>query len=183
MEDLIDRLQLYYPTFHHWVALGVGLLLLELLLPGAYILWFGFAALSVGLLTYVHELTPTSQLLAFAVLGPLFALLGRALFRIPLRVSNKNTDLLNQKKESLVGYEFILYAPIHQGVSYALVDGVRWKILGADHPAGTRVRVAAVEGNALVVHHVENGSSGFTPPHDQQATRLKEERLDLSDEE
>ncbi len=55
-------------TFWHWLALGGGLLLLELLTPGVVFLWLALAAgLTGALLWLAPMLSWQAQVLSFAV--------------------------------------------------------------------------------------------------------------------
>lgn len=51
----------------------------------------------------------------------------------------------------MVGREFVLAAPISGGQGSVRVDDSVWRVSGIDCPAGTRIRVAAVDGSTLVV--------------------------------
>ena len=75
-------------VFWHWLILGVGLVVLEALLPGVYLLWFGVAAIVTGLLTLPGLLTavlpePSWQLQVgvFAVLCFISVVVGRRVWK------------------------------------------------------------------------------------------------------
>lgn len=59
-----------------WFSLGVLLVLLELIVPGTYLVWFGLSALVLGTVVYFTPLSLVMQLVLFAVLSLIFALLG-----------------------------------------------------------------------------------------------------------
>ena len=52
-----------------WIALGVILIALEALAPGAVLLWFGVAAIATGLVDYVFQPSLDYQLLFFSVMA------------------------------------------------------------------------------------------------------------------
>ncbi|MDN3720837.1 NfeD family protein [Roseibium salinum] len=58
---------------------------------------------------------------------------------------------LNQRGSRYVGREFTLTTPLREGAGNLSVDDTIWRITGPDLPAGTKVRVEAVEGARLVV--------------------------------
>lgn len=60
----------------NWVVIGLVLSLLELIVPGIYLIWFGFAAFAVSILVWFSPLILTTQLIWFAVFSAIFALLG-----------------------------------------------------------------------------------------------------------
>ena len=55
--------------FWHWLILAVALIILEILMPGAYFLWMGIAAAAVGGAMFILPGMPfLIQILFFAVL-------------------------------------------------------------------------------------------------------------------
>lgn len=66
----------------YWLYLGIGLILLEVATPGLVSLFFGMAALSVGLLVWAFPgVNQGFQWILFAVLSVLYLLLLRRLFK------------------------------------------------------------------------------------------------------
>jgi len=60
-----------------WLIIGVVLAILELIVPGTYLIWFGFAAIVMGGITYfVPDLSVMWQLIWLAVLSLGFAIVG-----------------------------------------------------------------------------------------------------------
>lgn len=73
-----------------WLLAGVALVLLEMVIPGAFLLWLGLAAIGTGLICLVAPLGFAVQVVVFAVLAPLS--IGCALtLRRRARPSNVNT--------------------------------------------------------------------------------------------
>lgn len=136
--------------FWHWWLLGVLLLILEVLSPGVFFMWLGFAAGLTGLaLMVLPGMTWQWQLMLFGVAGVAFAWLGN-------RLANRSTaqsDVphLNRRGEQYIGRLFTLDAAIVNGQGKVRVDDTTWKVRGDDCPAGTRVRVAGVDGVELLV--------------------------------
>ncbi len=65
------------PLFLNWLTAGVALTLLELLMPGTYLIWFGFSALLMGIITYFSgSFDLVYQLTLFGVMAVVFALIG-----------------------------------------------------------------------------------------------------------
>jgi inner membrane protein len=54
-----------------------------------------------------------------------------------------------------VGRTFTLNEPMVNGVGKLRVDDSQWRIAGVDAPAGTQVRVVAVDGATLKVERVD----------------------------
>lgn len=60
-----------------WLIIGVVLAILELIVPGTYLIWFGFAAIVMGGITYfVPDLSVMWQLIWLAALSLGFAVIG-----------------------------------------------------------------------------------------------------------
>lgn len=138
----------------NWMILGAALLALEIVAPGAYLLWLGIAAVMTGTLSlqlwdaafWVWQ----AQVLVFLVLSLASVLVGRYFF--PTKGA-RGTDLplLNQRDRQLVGRTATLAEPIVEGRGRIRLDDTMWRIGGPDLPAGTRVRVVAAEGGELRV--------------------------------
>jgi len=59
--------------------------------------------------------------------------------------------LLNRRAEQLIGRVVVLDQAIANGVGRARIDDAFWVVAGPDLPAGSRVRVVAVDGMTLKV--------------------------------
>ncbi len=132
-----------------WPILGLVLMGLETLAPGGFMLWFGIAAMIVGLLSFFIVMSWQTQLLAFAALSvamvPLWRRFGRP------SASETDKPFLNRRTAGLIGREVILEKPIIDGVGTVKIDDTIWRIEGPDAPAGSRVRVEQANGARLRV--------------------------------
>ena len=133
-----------------WIILGVILIGVELLAPGAFFLWLGLAAIATGLLDAVLGLSWQAAALLFAILCVVAVILGRTVTRSRAQ-PEPPAEMLNQRGQSLVGRVFTLETPIKDGEGRIRVDDSSWRVTGADRFAGARVRVVRVEGSTLVV--------------------------------
>lgn len=139
-----------------WWILGLVLLVAEVLLPGVFLIWIGAAAIVVGALSLA--LWETSfwgwhiQLLLFAALSVVFALVGRRIYSG--RGQSSDEPLLNRRAESLVGRTATLHEPIAEGRGRIRLDDTWWSVIGPNLPAGTQVRVIAASGRDLTVEAV-----------------------------
>jgi membrane protein implicated in regulation of membrane protease activity len=133
-----------------WIILGVLLIGVELLAPGAFFLWLGLAAIATGLIDAVLDLSWQASALLFALLCVAAVLLGRFVTRSRAQPEPRG-ELLNQRGQSLVGRVFTLEAPIKDGEGRIRVDDSSWRVTGADRFAGAKVRVVRIEGSTLVV--------------------------------
>ena len=133
-----------------WIILGVILIGVELLAPGAFFLWLGLAAIATGLLDAVLGLSWQASALLFALLCVTAVILRRAVTRSKTQPEAR-TEELSQRGQSLVGRVFALEAPIKDGEGRIRLDDSSWRVTGADRFAGAKVRVVRIEGSTLVV--------------------------------
>jgi membrane protein implicated in regulation of membrane protease activity len=132
-----------------FVVGGVVLMALELLAPGAFMIWLGLAGVLTGLWLFVFPLGWEIALVIFAVLAVAFALVGRRL--AGGKTSDAGQDGLNERGRALVGRTFRLEEPIAERRGRVRVDDTVWRVEGPDAPAGAQVRVVGVEGTLLRV--------------------------------
>jgi membrane protein implicated in regulation of membrane protease activity len=133
-----------------WIILGVVLIGIELVAPGAFFLWLGLAAIVTGLIDAVFGLSWQASALLFALLSVAAVILGRAVSRSRTQ-EEPQAEMLNRRGQSLVGRVFTLEAPIKDGEGRIRVDDSSWRVTGADRFAGAKVRVVRIEGSTLVV--------------------------------
>lgn len=132
-----------------WWILGFVLIALEVVLPGTFFLWFGIAALLVGVLALMVVLPWHVALGLFIALALLNLFVGRRLMRRgEARVGDPH---LNQRGSRYIGREFVLAEPIVQNGGRLSIDDTIWRITGPDLPSGQKVRVKAIEGAQLIV--------------------------------
>lgn len=144
MLDLIASLG----TWNWWI-LGIVLLCVELVAPGTFMLWFGVAAIIVGILSLFLDWSWQAQLITFGVLALLSVILSRLLLR--KRPSEGEAPFLNRRADALVGRGFVLTEPIVNGRGRLSIDDTVWRIEGPDMPAGTHITVSGAHGSRLVV--------------------------------
>lgn len=134
----------------NWFILGVVLLAIEVLVPGAFMLWFGMAALAVGLISLVIDWPWQAQLVAFSVLSIGSILLWRHLGGRPTDEAPPQ-PFLNRRADGFVGRVITLEKPIVDGSGSVRIGDTFWLIRGSDLPAGARVRVVGADGGTLLV--------------------------------
>ncbi len=136
--------------YWHWLILAVVMIILEILIPGAYFLWMGISAIFIGGLMYIFpEMAFLVQILIFAILSVIAVMMYRSYRKKNPLVTDEPT--LNRRGEKYIGQSFTLKEPIVNGVGKIKVDDSTWKIKGFDIDAGETVRVVAVEGTTLIV--------------------------------
>jgi membrane protein implicated in regulation of membrane protease activity len=132
-----------------WLALGVMLAAAEIVAPGFFLIWLGFAAIVTGLIAWVVPLSIPLQLGIFAVLS-FVALYGarRWLKANPITTTD---PFLNQRASRLIGDVLTVTQAIEDGRGRAKVGDGEWPVRGPDVAEGTKVRVVSADGGVLVV--------------------------------
>lgn len=130
----------------NWMVLGIILLVLEIVLPGVFLVWIGIASLIVGAISiFAWESgfwTWQTQVLLFLVLSVASAFAGRRL--AGPRKDDSDQPLLNRRGDQLIGRTATLAEPIRNGHGRIQLGDTLWRVSGPDLPAGTQVRVTAV---------------------------------------
>lgn len=139
-----------------WVVLGLILLGLEIIAPGTVFLWFGISAIAVGIVALLFGFSWQVHVALFLVLSLVTLLIGRKLMQ---RLASETGDPgLNRRGSRYVGREFTLATPLSDGNGKLAIDDTIWRISGPDLPAGTKIRIDAIDGARLVVSAIEDGS-------------------------
>lgn len=141
--------------YWHWFALGLFLLILELILSSSgFLLWLGIASTINGIIILIFpQLFWGYQAFIFGILSLLSVILWFNLIRY-----SKNTEepILNQRNRQYIGRIFTLTEPIINNRGTIRVDDSSWRVMGEDMPAGTKVKVVGADGVILMVERIEN---------------------------
>ncbi|WP_297322707.1 NfeD family protein [uncultured Bartonella sp.] len=141
----------------NWVVLGFVLLLLELLLPGVFLVWLGIGALLTAAVSLLFANSPfiaswEVETVLFLIFSVVMVLIGRNFFR---RDRETDEPLLNRRTDQIIGRVVVLDEPIVDGVGRVRVDDTIWRAKGRDLPPGTRVRLVRFDGGAFAVEKVD----------------------------
>lgn len=136
-------------TYWHWLIFGVALIAMETLIPGAFFLWPGLAAILMGVLTLIIPgLSWTTTLTLWACLSLLT--LTAWIFYRRKHPSQSGSNTLNRRGQELVGQELTLASPVINGKGEIKAGDTIWRVVSAtDLPAGISVKVVAIEGTSL----------------------------------
>jgi len=146
LEDLV---------YWHWLVLGFLLLILEMLAPGAILMWFGAGALLVGGLLYVFpDMIWEWQVFIFSV----FSLASVFVWKKYSKSNpNDNTEsgTLSQRGKSLIGRKVPLVEAITNGVGRVQIDDTFWRVEGNDLEINTLVIITDADGASLKVKNAQ----------------------------
>ena len=146
--DLLTNLD-----YWQWWVGAVIFIVLEILIPGAFLLWLGISAAVVGaLLLLFPGMGWEAQFLVFAVLSVASIVAWRAYQK--KHPSESDQPALNRRGQQYVGRVFTLEEPIVNGLGKIKVDDTTWKIEGNDSGAGSKVEVVGVDGVVLKVQNL-----------------------------
>lgn len=140
---------LLFDSFWYWFSAALLLFLLELMVPGAFLVWIGLGAAMVGVFLAVFPQAPLElALLVLAASVIVSVLLG--VYVQKQRASNQ-TSLIEQGLAMYLGREFVLEVPIkpQQTVQIRLDDTFFSATSTVHLVSGQLVRVKAVQGNTL----------------------------------
>jgi membrane protein implicated in regulation of membrane protease activity len=132
-----------------WWVLGLVLLGVEILLPGFFFLWFGIAAILIGISALLIDWPWQLQVVGFVVLSLVTALIARRF--IGTKGGETADPYLNLRANRFEGQTFILAEPIVEGRGRIKIDDGVWQVRGPDAPAGARVKVTGADGTVLTV--------------------------------
>lgn len=146
---------LFTPIF--WAAAGVVLLVLEILVPGFFLVWFAAAALlTAGAVLALGGGAPVFQAALFTVLSAL--LVAGALAWRRRRPGSGSADAaaaINDRAAQKLGVVARLDEPLSGGRGRLFIGDTLWQIEGPDLPAGTRVRITGHVGTVLKVEQAD----------------------------
>jgi inner membrane protein len=138
--------------FWHWWILAAVFAGIEILAPGVFFIWLAAAAALTGFSAlFIPGMGWEIEALIFAVL----AVASVVFWRSYIKKNNKGKDdpasMLNRRGDQMIGRTAVLSEPIQHGRGKARIDDTVWRVEGADLPAGTQIRVTAVDGAILKV--------------------------------
>lgn len=135
-----------------WLAAAAVLAGLEIITPGAFMIWLAGAAIASAAVAAVFAPSWEAQLLLFVALSVGSVLLGRRwLARHPASLGHSD---LNRRGVRMVGCLVEVVEPIVGGRGRVQVGDSPWAATGPDLAAGAQARVVRVEGTTLVVEAV-----------------------------
>ena len=138
-------------VYWHWIVLGFLLLILEMLAPGAILMWFGAGAILVGGLLYLFpDMGWDWQILIFAVIS-MVSIFGWKKLTKENPSDDTESGTLNQRGKALVGRRIPLVEAITNGVGRVQIDDTFWRVEGPDLAVEALVMVIDSDGATLKV--------------------------------
>lgn len=139
----------------NWFIIAAALFMLETVVPGVYLLWFGIAAVIVGALAFMTGFTLSWQLVAFALISVATVFWVRRFAKPDTTPSDLPN--LNVRGAQYIGRVVVVEEGIVNGRGKVRVGDSIWSAEGEDAAAGERVEVTGVNNTVLVVARHEAG--------------------------
>lgn len=150
MPMISDLIVQYGPWL--WFVLAVLLFILETMIPGVHLLWFGLAAAAMGAIALAVPLGWQLQVVLFSLLSFVTVYL--------VRRSGTGTDaaseepVLNVRGAQYIGRKVKVEEAIRNGRGKVRVGDTIWSAQGEDAAHGAEVEVTGVNGTVLVVQRL-----------------------------
>lgn len=141
----------------NWFTLGIILIILEMLLPGMFLMWFGVSALIVGIIALIIPMSINTALILFAIISVCSVVAVIVIMRkIAPNTKSTTTHNLNQVRGSeLIGANFTLDSKVTNQQGKLNIGDTVWLLKGPDAQAGTHITITGIENNALVFKIIE----------------------------
>lgn len=143
-----------FDSYWYWLSAALLLLLLEVLIPGAFLMWIGLGAAGVGVFLFIFPAAALAwQLIALAVSVTAAVLLGVAWQK---KSRHQNPHGLNQGLASYVGRHAKASQDFVQGQGRVRLDDSSF-VAHSDEPITTQqaVRIIAVDAQGFKVEIID----------------------------
>ena len=147
-------------TYLGWFTFGLILVLLELFLPGTYLIWFGLAAFVMGILVNFVLLSGVEILVCFAFVSALFAGIG---WYVYTKIINKSKvpekyKYLNDMAGAHIGKVYNLSEDAVDGRAKAKIGDTFWLVeVDGNLKKGDKVKIMGVEKGVVLKAEKYNG--------------------------
>ena len=132
-----------------WLILAAALATAEVLVPGFFLIWFALAAFATGLIALLLPIPVAIQLVIFAVFAVVSVYAGRRWFKMnPIESADPK---LNDRGARMLGEIVTVVETIEAGGGRVKIGDSVWSAKGPDAKVGTKVRISAMDGGAVVV--------------------------------
>lgn len=133
-----------------WFLIGLGLLLLELALPGFVVMFFGVGAWIVALALAFFEFTLDIQILIFLLSSLLSLILLRKVLK--KRFFDKDDQEITDQLEEFVGHKAMVIEDFKNGTGKVEFKGTQWNAeSSSDLKAGEKVTIIKKDSLLLIV--------------------------------
>lgn len=134
-----------------WLILGFILLILEIIIPGVFLIWWGLSSLILaGITKLIPEVSPSWQITIFAITACILSFLWWKYQSKKDQLDDKQTQL-NQRDNSMMNSKGVVVEILESGIARGKFGDTTWRIVGYDLKEGDQIIVTDVEGITLQV--------------------------------
>ncbi len=140
-------------NYMEWFSLGLALVLLEVFVPGVYLVWFGLSAFATGILTIYYDFGAIEQSVVFGIFSVVFAVAGWFVYAKVIKRSTgaEKYKYLNDMAGQHIGKTYLLAEDAADGRSKAIVGDTVWIVECEDGlKKGDRVKITGVENGVIL---------------------------------
>ena len=153
-----------------WVLIAIGMLILEVCLPGAVFIWPGLAAAVMAVIVANTEYTWQTYSMIFAILTIVFGVLARPLF---IRLKNRaEGEVMNEDHNHLTGSLCQVLETVSATQGRVKLKDSSYSARLADGQEtieyGTMVKVVRVKGTTLFVAPFKEDEAGSDSESEQE---------------
>jgi len=138
----------------NWLIIGLALSILELIVPGTYLIWFGLAGLCMSMLTYFLPMALSTQIIWFAVFSAIFAVIGWFSYRYVFKKMQAPQEYrnLNDSAQQYVGRIVTVAEDVNDNQTKVKVGDTYW-LAYSEKPLkkGESAKVIAVKDSLILV--------------------------------
>ena len=145
-------------AFVNWIIAGILMIIIEILTPTFFIMWFGIGAFSASVVAYFN-LSWVYQILTFLIVSTVLVILTRPIAKRITGPSPRKIAI-----DEIVGKVGIVLEDVDfEKGGIVKVGSDTWRAVVEKDvriPKGSKIKVLRVEGTKLVVEPVENHDEG-----------------------
>ena len=138
----------------NWLIWGLVLSILELMVPGTYLIWFGLAALLMSLLTFFIPMSLSVQIVWFAIFSAIFAFIGWYAYRYIFKKvkAPREYQNLNDSAQQYIGRTVTLTEDVKDNQTKVQIGDSYW-LAYSEKPLkkGATAKVKAVKDSLILV--------------------------------
>ncbi|MGX2948867.1 NfeD family protein [Frederiksenia canicola] len=134
-----------------WLILGFVLFILETVITGVFIMWWGGAAIIIAIVVALFpDIALSVQFTLFALLAIIFSLAWWK-FQQTRDAQEDQANTLNDREHAMLGMQGVIVEILENGVVRGKFGDTTWRVIGKNLKVGDSVHVKKVEGITLFV--------------------------------
>ena len=141
----------WFPDWSIWLISGFLLCILEIIISGVFIIWWGGAAIVVAITVALYPIPLSWQLSIFAILAIIFSLIWWK-YQHSKDIRDDENSTLNSRAHNMLGVQGAIVELLENGIARGKFGDTTWRVIGDNLQVGDSVQVNKVDGITLFVH-------------------------------